>query len=97
MSAAAPDFSAAFKAVGNVFGQLASAVVAAGREVAKVVDSQHGVPITVVCERGHKRTRISGDEAAVLGNPKLRRRGIACRTRGCDGRSHVLSDPWGSP
>lgn len=97
MTAPAPDFSAAFKAIGEAFGQVSAAFLAAGKEVAKVVDSQHGVPTAVLCETcGIVRPRISHDEAEVLGNPRLRHRGIACRTKGCAGHSKTL-DLWESP
>ena len=54
------------------------------------------VPVAVICEHGHVRARISSGEAAVLGNPKLRLGGIACRTKGCDGRARP-KDLWESP
>ncbi len=55
------------------------------------------IPVAVLCEYGHVRPRISSSEAAVLGNPKLRRRGIACRTKGCRGHARPLLDLWESP
>ena len=93
MTAPVPFLAAAVRSVGS----LAPFFTAVGREVAKFVDSQHGVPTPVICERGHVRPRISSDEAAVLGDPDRRGDGIACRTRGCDKRAHTLSDLWESP
>jgi len=99
MSAPAPDFSAAFKAVGDVFGQVAAAFAAAGREFAKFIDSQHGVPTPVLCETcGIVRPRISHAEAdALIALGEMRRpRRIACRTKGCTGHSAPLRDLWES-
>lgn len=63
----------------------------------RAIEPLRTIPVAVICERGHVRARISSGEAAVLGNPRLRRDGIACRTKGCAGRARPAKDLWEKP
>jgi hypothetical protein len=96
MTAPVPFLAAAVRSVGS----LAPFFTTVGREFRKFVDSQHGVPTAVFCEKCEiVRPRISSDEAeALIALGEMRKpRQIACRTKGCTGHSAPLSDWWESP
>lgn len=54
------------------------------------IEPLRAVPTPVLCTRGHYRARISGTEAALLGDPALRAGGIDCRAKGCPARAYPL-------